>query len=114
MGSAMAIDSYIPFHRPSIGDEEITAVQKVLCSGWLTTGPVALQFEKDFAAYIGCKWALAVNSCTSALQLALDAIGLHPADEVLLPTYTFTATAEVVTYFGARPIFCDSEAGGFN
>ncbi|MGH9502215.1 MAG: DegT/DnrJ/EryC1/StrS family aminotransferase [Terriglobales bacterium] len=106
--------SYIPFHHPSIGQDEMDAVQRVLASGWLTTGPVALQFEKEFAAYVGCKWALAVNSGTSALQLALDAIGLRPGDEVLVPTYTFTATAEVVTYFGARPVLCDSLAGGFN
>jgi dTDP-4-amino-4,6-dideoxygalactose transaminase len=110
----MTDNSYIPFHHPSIGKEEMDAVQKVLASGWLTTGPVALQFEKEFAAYLGCKWALAVNSGTSALQLALDAIGLHPGDEVLVPSYTFTATAEVVTYFGARPVLCDSLAGGFN
>ena len=90
------------------------AVQKVLASGWLTTGPVAMEFEKQFAAYIGCKHALAVNSCTAALQLALDAIGLRPGDEVLVPSYTFTSTAEVVTYYGARPVLCDSEPGGFN
>jgi len=90
------------------------AVQQVLASGWLTTGPVAMEFEKQFAAYIGCKHALAVNSCTAALQLALDAIGLRPGDEVLVPSCTFTSTAEVVTYFGARPVLCDSVAGGFN
>ena len=73
-----------------------------------------MEFEKQFAAYVGCKHALAVNSCTAALQLALDAIGLQPGDEVLLPSYTFTATAEVVTYFGARPVLCDSVPGGFN
>ena len=84
--------SYIPFHRPSIGDDEIAAVNQVLTSRWLTTGPVTLQFEKEFASYIGCKHALAVNSGTSALQLALDAIGLQPGDEVLVPTYTFTAS----------------------
>jgi perosamine synthetase len=105
---------FIPFHRPSIDRDELEAVQQVLASGWLTTGPKAQQFERDFAEYIGCKYALAVNSATAALQLALDAIGLSTGDEVLVPTYTFTATAEVVTYFGARPVLCDSKRGGFN
>jgi dTDP-4-amino-4,6-dideoxygalactose transaminase len=107
-------NNYIPFHRPSIGQEEMDAVQQVLASGWLTTGRVAMEFEQQFASYIGCKHALAVNSCTAALQLALDAIGLQAGDEVLVPSYTFTATAEVVTYFGARPVLCDSLPGGFN
>lgn len=110
----MTDNSYIPFHRPSIGKEEMDAVQQVMASGWLTTGPVTIELEKQFAAYVGCKHALAVNSCTAALQLALDAIGLKPGDEVLVPSYTFTATAEVVTYFGARPVLCDSVPGGFN
>jgi dTDP-4-amino-4,6-dideoxygalactose transaminase len=108
------MDSFVPFHRPSIGQEETDEVLKVLASGWLTTGPVAQRLEREFAAYIGCRYALAVNSATSALQLALDAIGLQPGDEVLVPTYTFTASAEVVTYFGARPVLCDSVPGGFN
>ncbi len=107
-------NNYIPFHRPSIGQEEMDAVQQVLASGWLTTGRVAMEFEQQFASYIGCKHALAVNSCTAALQLALDAIGLQVGDEVLVPSYTFTATAEVVTYFCARPVLCDSLPGGFN
>jgi dTDP-4-amino-4,6-dideoxygalactose transaminase len=107
-------NSYIPFHVPSIGEEEIAAVERVLRSRWLTTGPVAHEFEQQFAKYIGCKHALAVNSGTSALQLALDAIGLKSDDEVLVPTYTFTATAEVVTYFGAKPVLCDSLVEGFN
>lgn len=110
----MANNSPIPFHRPSLGQEEFDAVQRVLASGWLTTGSEAIAFEKEFAGYIGCKHALAVNSGTAALQLALDAVGLRPGDEVLVPTYTFTATAEVVTYFGARPVLCDSVPGGFN
>jgi perosamine synthetase len=108
------MDSFIPFHRPCLGREEIDGVLSVIASGWLTTGPVAQRLEKEFASYIGCKYALAVNSATSALQLALDAIGLKPGEEVLLPTYTFTATAAVVTHFGARPVLCDSLDGGFN
>ena len=106
--------TFIPFHRPSLGQEEIDAVTEVFASKWLTTGPKTHSFEHEFAAYVGSKYALAVNSCTAALQLALDAIGLRPGDEVLLPSYTFTATAEVVTYFGARPVLCDSLPGGFN
>jgi dTDP-4-amino-4,6-dideoxygalactose transaminase len=104
----------IPFHRPSIASEEIEAVNDVLASKWLTTGPVAQKFEAEFASYTGAKYALAVNSATAALQLAMDCIGLKPGDEVLVPTFTFAATAEVVTYFGARPVLCDSVAGGFN
>jgi perosamine synthetase len=105
---------YIPFHRPSIGQEESEAVHAVLASGWLTTGRVAADFERQFAEYIGCKHALAVNSATAALQLALDAIGIKEGDEVLVPSYTFTSTAEVATYFGARPVLCDSLPGAFN
>jgi perosamine synthetase len=105
---------FINFHRPSIGPEEIEAVHRVLESGWLTTGPVTQQFESEFAAYIGCKHALAVNSATAALHLAMDVIDLRPGDEVIVPTYTFTASAEVVTYMGATPVLCDSKPGGFN
>lgn len=104
----------VPYHAASVGQEEIDAVCEVLSSGWLTTGPKALEFERDFAAYVGAKHAVAVNSCTAALQLAMDAIGLKPGEEVLVPTYTFTATAEVVTYFGARPVLCDVAPGEFN
>jgi len=108
------MEDFIPFHRPSIGREEADELLKVLESGWLTTGPVAHRLEEEFAAYVGCKFALAVNSATSALHLALDAIGLRPGDEVLLPSYTFTATAAVVIHFGASPVLCDSLPGGFN
>ena len=105
---------YVPFHKPSIDEEELEAVKKVLASGWLTTGPVAHEFERQFAAFIGCKHALAVNSATAALQLAIDALDLQPEDEVLVPTYTFTATAAVIIHAGARPILCDSTKDGFN
>jgi perosamine synthetase len=107
-------ENLVPFHRPSIGPEELDAVRQVLESRWLTTGPVTQQFEREFAAYVGAKHALAVNSCTAALHLALDAAGIGKDDEVLVPTYTFTATAEVVTYLGARPVLCDSLPGEFN
>jgi dTDP-4-amino-4,6-dideoxygalactose transaminase len=106
--------NFIPFHRPTVGDEELAAVREVLESKWLTTGPATVKFEREFAQYLGAKYALAVNSGTAALQLAVNTIGLQPGDEVLVPSFTFTATAEVVTYFDACPVLCDSEAGGFN
>jgi len=108
------IEQAIPFHRPSIGTEELDAVRHVLESKWLATGPVTIQFEREFAQYVGANYAVAVNSCTAALHLALDAINVKRGDEVLIPTYTFAATGEVVTYFGARPVLCDSMPGGFN
>jgi len=110
----MPTKPFVPFHRASIGEAEIAEVIEVLKSGWLTTGPRVLDFEREFATYVDCPHAVAVSSCTAALQLALDAIGLRAGDEVLLPTYTFTSTAEVVTYFGGRPVLCDSLPGGFN
>lgn len=107
-------DSFISFHRPTIGLEEAEAVQRVLNSRWLTTGPVTQQFEREFAAYVGSRYAVAVNSCTAALHLALDAAGIREGDEVLVPSYTFAATAAVVAHCGARPVLCDSVPGGFN
>src|SRR5215472_7376300 len=107
-------ETFIPYHRPCLGDEERAAVERVLQSCWLTTGPVAQQFAREFAAYVGARHALAVNSATAALQLAFDAIDLRQGDEVLVPTYTFTATAAAATFFGARPVLCDSLPGAFN
>jgi dTDP-4-amino-4,6-dideoxygalactose transaminase len=104
----------VPFHRAFVGDEEIEAVAEVLRSGWLTTGPKVQEFESAFAHAVEARHALAVSSCTAALHLALEAIGLEPGDEVLLPTLTFTATAEVVAYFKAKPVLVDSEAQQFN
>lgn len=110
----MAEKPFIPFHRPSVGHEELQAVERVLASRWLTTGPVTHEFEQQFAAFVGSRYALAVNSATAALQLSMDSIGVGPGDEVLVPTYTFTATAAVVIHTGARPVFCDSMKNGFN
>src|ERR1051325_50234 len=100
-------DIKIPFHRASLDEEEVHAVSEVLRSGWLTMGAKTLEFECQFAEYIGVKHAIAVSSCTAALHLSLEAISLQEGDEVLLPTTTFTATAEVVAHFGARPVFVD-------
>lgn len=98
----------IPFALPDIGDEEIAEVVDSLRSGWLTTGPKVKRFEKDFAQYIGGGvGAVAVNSATAGLHLALEAIGIKAGDEVITTTYTFTATAEVIRYLGADPVFVD-------
>ncbi len=104
----------IPFHRADVGEEEIQAVTEVLRSGWLTMGAKTLEFERQFAKYVGGEHAIAVSSCTAALHLALEAIGLRPGDEVLLPTTTFTATAEVVTYLGGRPVLVDIDPSTMN
>src|SRR2546427_3502864 len=104
----------VPFYKPSVGAEEINEVVETLKGGWLTTGPRTKQFEKDFADYLHHKHAIAVNSCTAALHLALEAIGLKPGDSVLVPTMTFAATAEVVRYFGATPVLADCRASDFN
>ena len=103
--------NFLPFSLPEIGDEEIEEVIDSLKSGWVTTGPKANRFEEEFAAYLGGHnvQAIAVNSATSGLHLALEALGITAGDEVIVPSYTFTATAEVVRYLGATPIFVDSD-----
>ena len=97
----------IPFHKPYITEDEISEVLDSLRSGWLTMGPKTIEFEGRFAEYIGSKNAVSMNSCTACLHLALKAIDLQEGDEVIVPTITFTATAEVITYFRARPVFVD-------
>lgn len=100
---------FLPFSLPDIGEEEINEVVDTLRSGWVTTGPKTKQFEQDFAEYLGDGvQALAVNSATSGLHLALEALGVQVGDEVIIPSYTFTATAEVIRYLGATPVFVDS------
>ncbi len=106
--------SFLPFALPDLGEEEIAAVVRVLRSGWITTGPEVQAFEREFADYLGVRHAVAVNSCTAALHLALEAGGIGPGDEVLTSTITFTATAEVVEYLGARTRFVDVEPDTLN
>lgn len=104
----------VSFFRPSIGDEEISAVVECLKSGWLTTGPKTREFEEAFATAIGGGvHALGVNSATAALHLGVEALGVGAGDEVIVPTLTFTATAEVVRYVGAQPVFVDIEPNSF-
>lgn len=97
----------IEFFKPSISKRELKAVISVLKKGWLTMGKKTIQFENNFAQYVGSSYAISVNSCTAALHLALAAIGLKEGDEVIVPDMTFTATAEVVTYFKAKPVIVD-------
>lgn len=104
---------FIPFSRPSIGDLEERAVLRVLRSGWLTTGPECRAFEEEFSRYLGSDHAIAVSSATAGLHLALEAWGIGKGDRVAVPTYTFTATAEVVHYLGAEPVFIDCAPGSF-
>jgi dTDP-4-amino-4,6-dideoxygalactose transaminase len=104
----------VPYHRPAIGPDEEREVLEALRSGWITTGPKAKQFEKDFASYVGARHALAVAHCTGALHLALFAIDIKPGDEIITTPFTFTATAEVMGYVGARPVFVDIDPDTFN
>ena len=97
----------IPFHVASVGEDEANAAADVIRSGWLTMGPKTIEFERNFASYVGARHAIGVSSCTAALHLALEAVGLQQGDEVLVPTTTFTATAEVVVYFKAIPVLVD-------
>ena len=97
----------VPFFRPSITSAEIDEVVDTLLSGWLTTGPKTKRFESEFAAAVGARHAIAVNSCTAALHLAVDSLGLKQSHAVLVPTMTFAATAEVVRYKGAIPVLVD-------
>lgn len=105
---------FLPFALPDIGEAEIAAVVEVLSSGWLTTGPQVQAFEREFATAIGVPHAVAVNSCTAALHLALEALQVGPGDEVLTSTVTFTATAEVAEYLGARTRFLDVDPTSLN
>ena len=106
--------SFLPFHQPLVDAADEQAVLDALRSGWLTTGPRTKAFEKDLAAYTGAAHCVAVNSCTAALHLALEAIGVGPGDEVITSPITFASTANVVVHRGARPVFVDVEPDTFN
>jgi dTDP-4-amino-4,6-dideoxygalactose transaminase len=103
---------FIPFHRPEIDEAEIDEVVQTLRSGWLTSGPRTAQFEKEFREYVGARHALAVNSGTAAMHLALAALDIGPGDEVITTPLTFCATVTVILHAGATPVLADIGADG--
>jgi len=108
------VHTKVPFYRPELGESEIDEVVDALRSGWLTTGPRVKRFEQEFSAAVEAPCAVAMNSCTAALHLAVHALGLHPGDGVLVPAMTFAATAEVVRYEGGIPILIDCDPSTLN
>jgi dTDP-4-amino-4,6-dideoxygalactose transaminase len=100
-------NNFLPYCLPSVGEEEIAEVVATIRAGWLTTGPKVKQFEEGFANYVGARHAIAVNSCTAALHVALRALDIGPGDEVIVPTMTFCSTANVVVHLGAKPVLVD-------
>ncbi|UZE09191.1 UDP-4-amino-4-deoxy-L-arabinose aminotransferase [Pseudomonas sp. B21-053] len=99
--------AFLPFSRPSIGDEEIAAVEQVLRSGWITTGPKNQALEEHFANYVGCKHAVALSSATGGMHITLLALGIGPGDEVITPSQTWVSTANMICLLGATPVFVD-------
>jgi perosamine synthetase len=104
----------IPITRPYFGEEEFLAAQRPLASEWVVQGPFVADFEEHFARFTGAAHAAATSSCTTALHIAVAALGLRPGDEVIVPAFTWVSTANVVEYMGARPIFCDVDLATFN
>ena len=99
--------AFLPFSRPSIGDEEIAAVEQVLRSGWITTGPKNQELEQQFAERVGARHAVALSSATGAMHITLLALGIGPGDEVITPSQTWVSTANMVCLLGATPVFVD-------
>ncbi len=105
---------FLVFGSPDIRETEVREVVDTLLSGWLGTGPKTHRFEGDFRAYIGCRHAIALNSCTAGLHLALDVLGIGPGDQVITTPMTFPASANVITHLGARPVFVDVQRDTMN
>lgn len=110
----MAIETKIPITKPLMGEEEMAAVQRPLETGWVVQGPYVEEFEGKFSDFTGAKHSVATSSCTTALHIAVAALGLAPGDEVLVPAFTWVSTANVVEYMGAKPVFVDVDLATFN
>ena len=108
--SATRLPEFLPFHRPSITEAEISEVVDTLRSGWLTLGPRTARFEEQFAERVGAKRAVGVSSCTAGLHLSLVAMGVGPGDEVITSPYTFPSTVSSIIYTGATPVLVDTLA----
>jgi dTDP-4-amino-4,6-dideoxygalactose transaminase len=105
---------FIPVARPQLGREEVSAAERAILSGWVTQGPEVAAFEKEFASFVGAPHACAVSSGTTALHLALLAVGVRPGDEVITVSHSYIATANTIRYCGALPVFVDIEPETFN
>jgi len=106
--------SQIPVAKPVLDEQEVEAVRRVILSGWVTQGPEVAAFEEEFADFVGARHACAVSNCTTALHLALKAVGVEAGDEVITVSHTFIATANAIRYCGAVPVFVDIEKDGYN
>ena len=104
----------IPITKTVLDEKEFTAVQEPLKSGWVVQGPFVKEFENKFAQFTGAEHAIATTSCTTALHIALAALGIGPGDEVIVPAFTWIATANVAKYVGAKVVFCDIDLNTFN
>lgn len=113
-GGAPLRSTFLPYHQPWLGAEEEASVIEAMRSGWITTGPKTKLFEQQLAAYVGATHCVAMNSCTAALHVALEAVGVGPGDEVITSPITFASTANVIVHRGATPVLADVEADTIN
>src|SRR3954467_7427032 len=114
MSAVMPARRNIAIAKPELGEEEAAAARQAILSGWVTQGPQVAAFEEEFARYVGAPHGCAVSNCTTALHLALHALGVGPGDEVVTVSHSFIATANAVAYCGATPVFVDVDPRTFN